>query len=249
MAVRMTASTSAARRRANGFAAFRGPSLTAGARRSRNAAARSTDAGRGGAWDELIWIERSASSRAASADGNGSASAEMPSDGATVESSSGGRRAAGKASRNAEPGRAGAPFRSTSWKSSEADISSGGATEGGLGRQVVRPQERGALGRHARRHDAQVDDRRAELDAVAALEPRLARDPLSSHVRAVRGLEVLDDGLAVIQREERVRARNGLVLEADGRRSAAAERCLAVREGRSHGPPPRAHTGRHRSSP
>src|SRR5664280_2234359 len=99
-----------------------------------------------------------------------------------------------------------------------------------LGRKRVGREERRAIRRHARRDDAKVYDRRAELDTVAGLEPRLARDPLSSHVRAVRGVEVLDDGLALIQREERVRARNRLVLEADGRRPATAERRFAVQK-------------------
>ena len=76
MAVRMTASTSAARRRAKGFAALRGASLSAGARRSRKAATRSREGGRGGAWDALIWIERSARSRGATAETKGAPARE-----------------------------------------------------------------------------------------------------------------------------------------------------------------------------
>src|ERR1039457_1754213 len=132
MAVRMTASTSAARRRANGFAAFRGPSLSAEARLSRKAAARSSEAGRGGAWDALIWIERAASPRGATAETKGAAkSGTAPGGGATVETSSGGRKAAGKASRKAEPARGAARFLSASWNSSEADIPSGPNAEDG----------------------------------------------------------------------------------------------------------------------
>src|ERR1019366_2901584 len=96
--------------------------------------------------------------------------------------------------------------------------------------KLVGTQVRRAIRRHARRNDSEVDDRRPELDAVPVLEPRLARDPLSSHVRAVRGVEILHDGLTLIQREKRVRARDGLVLEAHGRGPAAAQRRLAVQK-------------------